>query len=50
MLISLSRNLSIPALVFKIIVAIVDEFVNRGVKHQGQLLPVRSMKSDTSKE
>jgi len=44
------RNVSIPTLVYRIIVVIVEEFANRCVGHQGQLLPVRGMKSDTSKE
>jgi hypothetical protein len=39
----------IPILVFKLIVVIV-EIVNRGAGNQGQHLPIRSMKSDTSKE
>ncbi len=49
-LISVSRKVSIPILVFKLIVVIVEEIVNRGAGNQGQHLPIRSMKSDTSKE
>ncbi len=47
---SLSQRFEISTLLFKLIVVIVEESVNWGAGNQGQHLPIRSMKSDTSEE